>query len=154
MKKRMKFNLRHFQLERKFTHEEILCRKITINLKKYLKVEIFLIISTAVGKIKFLIRMDLHNKERLRRKKKRRKMKFSWLYEKLSVIFHNFSGHQLSNLSSFNDFTKLLNSEVDAASLGIGRAMFGEFEFTTKILYTRHFQNFIAFEATESFCES
>lgn len=54
-------------------------------------------------------------------------MKISWLYEKLSVIFHNFSGHQLNNFSSFNDFTKLLNTEVDAASLSIGRALFGKF---------------------------
>lgn len=66
--------------------------------------------------------------QRKKIKRRRTKMKIPlWLSEKLSVTFYNFSGHQLCNLLSFNDFTKLMFMEVDASSLGVARAFFGEY---------------------------
>lgn len=71
-----------------------------------------------------LIKMDLHNKERVKKKMKKRRSKWDVVCEKLSTIFHNFSGHRIS---SFDGFVNLMHREVDAASLGIGRMLFGEF---------------------------
>lgn len=70
------------------------------------------------------IRMDLHNKERVKKKMKRRRSKWDVVCEKVSTIFHNFSGHRIS---SFDSFVNLMHHEVEAASLGVGRMLFGEF---------------------------
>lgn len=71
--------------------------------------------------------MDLHNKERAKKKPKRRRSRLSFVGEKVSKLFLNFSGHKFSNVSSIDGFSRLLHQEVDSASLGIGRMLFGEF---------------------------
>jgi hypothetical protein len=69
------------------------------------------------------VTMDLHNKESVKKKMKRRKSKRDVLGEKISTILHNFSGHRIS---SFDSFLNLMHHEVDASSLGFGRMLFGE----------------------------
>lgn len=58
---------------------------------------------------------------------KGRLSKLDFLCDKISTIFHNFSGHQLSCIASFDGFTSFMYKKVDAASIGIGRMLFGEF---------------------------
>lgn len=70
-------------------------------------------------------------KTKAKAKTKRRKSKLKFLCDKISTIFHNLCGHQLSVISSFNSFVNLMHHEVDAASLGIGRMLFGKL-FMTK----------------------
>lgn len=71
--------------------------------------------------------MDLHNKEKLRKRKRRKgQMLVNSLVDRLSIIFYNYTGHRLSSIASFNNFTTLLHQRVDAASIGIGRMLFGE----------------------------
>lgn len=74
-----------------------------------------------------LIGMNFHNRERTKRKMKGRISKLDSLCERISTFFHNFSGHQLSTVSTFDGFASLMYKEVDAASLAIGRILFGEF---------------------------
>ncbi|CRK95801.1 CLUMA_CG009257, isoform A [Clunio marinus] len=69
--------------------------------------------------------MDLHNKERTKKKSRRRKSRFSAVKEKISKIFNTFSGHKITNFSSFNGFSNLMHQKADAASIGIGRMLFG-----------------------------
>lgn len=63
----------------------------------------------------------------MKRKMKGRMSKLDSLCERVSTIFHNFSGHHFSSVSSFDGFMSLMYKEVDAASLAIGRMLFGEF---------------------------
>lgn len=46
--------------------------------------------------------------------------------EKIKKFFSNFTGHDMQNISSFDDFTNFMWTEVDAASLGICRMLFGK----------------------------
>lgn len=47
-------------------------------------------------------------------------------YDKIGIIFRNFTGHDIKNISSFNNFTNFIYKNVDAASLGICRMLFGK----------------------------
>jgi Vitamin K-dependent gamma-carboxylase len=71
--------------------------------------------------------MNLHNKERARRRLRERRSKWNVLCGTISKTFLDFSGHELSSVTSFDGFSKLMHREVDAASIGIGRMFFGEF---------------------------
>ena len=46
--------------------------------------------------------------------------------EKIKNLFSNFTGHDIQDISSFDDFTNFMRTEVDAASLGICRMLFGK----------------------------
>lgn len=46
--------------------------------------------------------------------------------EKIKKLFSIFTGHDMQNISSFDDFTNFMWTEVDAASLGICRMLFGK----------------------------
>ncbi|KAL7047289.1 hypothetical protein ACKWTF_002860 [Chironomus riparius] len=46
-------------------------------------------------------------------------------WRKIKKLFNNFTGHDIRDISSFDDFTNFMWTEVDAASLGICRMLFG-----------------------------
>lgn len=49
-------------------------------------------------------------------------------WRKIKKLFNNFTGHDIRDISSFDDFTNFMWTEVDAASLGICRMLFGKEE--------------------------
>jgi hypothetical protein len=46
--------------------------------------------------------------------------------ERIKKLLSNFTGHDMLDISSFDDFTNFMWAEVDAASLGICRMLFGK----------------------------
>jgi hypothetical protein len=46
--------------------------------------------------------------------------------EKIRNLFYSFTNHDIRDISSFENFTKFMWTEVDAASLGICRMFFGK----------------------------
>lgn len=47
-------------------------------------------------------------------------------YHKISIFFRNFTGHDIKCVSSFENFVEFMHEETDAASIGIGRILFGK----------------------------
>jgi hypothetical protein len=64
-----------------------------------------------------------HKKEKLKRMRQQRRGKFA---EKISTMFSDFTGHDINSLSSFHNFASTMSTDVDGASLGICRMLFGE----------------------------
>ncbi|KAG5678096.1 hypothetical protein PVAND_007798 [Polypedilum vanderplanki] len=53
------------------------------------------------------------------------KQRHGKIAERISTIFNYFTGHDISNFTSYNKFTSLMFTSVDGSSLGICRMLFG-----------------------------
>lgn len=50
----------------------------------------------------------------------------------VTKLLENFTGHQLDKIKNFNDFVEFMYVPVDAASIGVGRMLFGKSQFSNK----------------------